>query len=86
MLALAPSGWSSSPVRCMNGPADCARRANSDIVRLTHGVPFAEHISWSRMRSDPGCRLPQQAALPGTYTATVTYGAAHSRTEVFLLH
>ena len=67
-------------------PADCARRANSDIVRLTHGVPFAEHISWSRMRSDPGCRLPQQAALPGTYTATVTYGAAHSRTEVFLLH
>ena len=66
-------------------PADCVRRSNRDIIRLSHGVPFAEHVSWNRIRSDPGCRLPGQAALPGTYTATVTYGAVHSRTDVFFL-
>jgi hypothetical protein len=66
-------------------PGDCAQRANPDLVRLAHGVPFAEHVSWNLLRSAPGCRLPQQAALPGTYTATVTYAAVHSQTDVFLL-
>jgi hypothetical protein len=66
-------------------PADCMRHSNSDIIRLAHGVPFTKHISWNRMRSAPGCPSPGHAALPGTYTATVTYGAVHSQTAVFLL-
>ena len=66
-------------------PADCVRRSNSDIVRLKHGVPFTKRISWNRVRSSPGCASPRQAALPGTYTATVTYGSIHSQTVVFLL-
>ena len=66
-------------------PADCAHRSNSHIVRLTHGVPFTKRISWNRIRSAPGCPASGRAALPGTYTATVTYGAVHSQTDVFFL-
>ena len=66
-------------------PADCVHRSKPDIIRLTHGVPFTRHISWNRIRSAPGCPSPRRAALPGTYTATVTYGAVHSQTDVFLL-
>ena len=66
-------------------PADCVHRPNSDIIRLAHGVPFTKHISWNRIRSAPGCPSPGQAALPGTYTATVTYGGVRSQTDVFLL-
>jgi hypothetical protein len=66
-------------------PADCAHRSTSQIVRLTHGVPFTKRISWNRIRSAPGCHAPARAALPGTYTATVTYGAVHSQTDVFFL-
>jgi hypothetical protein len=66
-------------------PADCVHRSNPDIVRLAHGVPLTRHISWNRLRSTPGCTSTGQAALPGTYTATVTYGGVHSQTDVFLL-
>ena len=66
-------------------PADCVHRPNLDIIRLAHGVPFTKHISWNRIRSAPGCPSPGRAALPGTYTATVTFGAVHSQTDVFLL-
>lgn len=66
-------------------PADCARGSVSDVIRLARGVPLVKHVSWNRMRSDPGCPLPREAASPGTYTATVTDGAARSRTVVFLL-
>ena len=67
-------------------PADCAaHRSHSGIVRLAHGVPFVTHIFWNRIRSNPGCHPPQQAALPGTYTATVTYGTVHSQTDILLL-
>jgi hypothetical protein len=66
-------------------PADCARGSTSDKVRLVRGVPLVKHVSWNRMRSDPGCPLPQEAALLGTYTVTVTDGSVHSQTDVFLL-
>jgi hypothetical protein len=66
-------------------PADCTHRSNPDIVRLAHGVPFMKHISWNRIRSGPGCSSPRPAALPGTYTASVTYGSARSQTDVFSL-
>jgi hypothetical protein len=66
-------------------PADCVHRPHPDIIRLAHGVPFTRHISWNRIRSTPGCASSGQAASPGTYTATVTYGAVHSQTDVFLL-
>jgi hypothetical protein len=66
-------------------PADCVRRSNPDIIRLAHGVPFTKRISWNRIRSTPGCASSGEAALPGTYTATVTYGAVHSQTDVFSL-
>jgi hypothetical protein len=66
-------------------PADCVHRSNPDTIRLAHGVPFIRHISWNRIRSTPGCASSGQAALPGTYTATVTYGGVHSQTDVFLL-
>ncbi len=66
-------------------PADCVHRPNLDIIRLAHGVPFTKHISWNLTRSAPGCPSPGRAALPGTYTATVTLGAVHSQTDVFLL-
>ncbi len=66
-------------------PADCAHGASSKIIRLAHGVPWAEHISWNRMRSNPGCPVLQEAALPGTYTASVSGGTTHSQTVVFVL-
>lgn len=66
-------------------PADCVHRSNLDTIRLAHGVPFTKRISWNRIRSTPGCSSSGQTALPGTYTATVTYGAVHSQTDVFLL-
>ena len=66
-------------------PADCVHHSNSGIVRLAQGVPFTKHVSWNRLRSAPGCASSGQAALPGTYTATVTYGAVHSQTAVFSL-
>jgi hypothetical protein len=74
----------SGPVRQWS-PADCVRRPHPEIIRLAHGVPFTKRISWNRVRSTPGCASSGQAALPGTYTATVTYGAVHSQTNVFLL-
>lgn len=66
-------------------PADCVHRSNPGIIRLSHGVPFTKHISWNRIRSTPGCSSSGQPALPGTYTATVTYDGVHSQTDVFLL-
>ncbi|MGE5285717.1 MAG: hypothetical protein ACM3ML_00635 [Micromonosporaceae bacterium] len=67
------------------GSADCARGATSHPVRLSRGVPLVKHLSWNRERSEPGCPLPRPVALPGTYTATVTYGTSHSQTDVFFL-
>ncbi len=66
-------------------PADCAHGSVSDVIRLARGVPLVKHVSWNRIRSDPGCPLPREAALPGTYTATLTDGATRSQTDVFLL-
>lgn len=68
------------------GSGDCVPGTAAHLVRLSPGVPFVEHVSWNRKRSEPGCRSPQTVALPGTYTATVRYGTDHSRTDVFVLH
>ena len=66
-------------------PADCAGGSRPDMVRLARGVPLVRHVSWDRVRSQPGCPQPRQAALPGTYTVRVSAGPVHSQTDVFLL-
>lgn len=66
------------------GSADCASNSHH-LVRISPGVPFLKRVSWNRTRSQPGCRTPRSAALPGTYTATATYRTDRSRTDVFIL-
>ncbi|HKB31743.1 MAG TPA: hypothetical protein VKD26_13025 [Streptosporangiaceae bacterium] len=69
------------------GSGDCAHGAPPDVVRLRRGVPFVTYASWSRHRSSPasGCGLAEPRAAPGTYTAVVSIGTAHSRVGVFVL-
>ncbi len=74
----------SGPVHSWS-PADCAGLPRPDMVRLARGVPLVQHVSWDRVRSQPGCPLPREAALPGTYTVRVSAGRVHSQTDVFLL-
>jgi hypothetical protein len=74
----------SGPVHSWS-PADCAGRPRPDMARLARGVPLVQHVWWNRVRSQPGCRPPREAALPGTYTVRVSAGPVHSQTDVFLL-
>ncbi len=67
-------------------PADCTRAGTvTEMARLSRGVPYVTHVSWNRIRSSPHCASSRLTAAPGTYTATVTSGAVHSDTDVFVL-
>jgi hypothetical protein len=65
--------------------ADCIRSAGHRMERLTRGVPAVLRVSWDRKTSANGCRLPGQAAQPGTYTATARSGPLHSQSLIFVL-
>lgn len=65
--------------------ADCVRSAGHRMERLTRGVPAVLRVSWDRKTSAAGCRLPGQAAQPGTYTATARSGPLHSQALIFVL-
>ncbi len=67
------------------GSADCVRGAGTQVTKLARGVPIQRSISWDRMLSSPGCRLPRTAARPGTYTVTASDAGARSHTLVFVL-
>ncbi len=58
--------------------ADCAG-ASARATTLARGVPAAVQITWNRKTSAPGCRAPQRAVRPGTYTATAHIGKLSSR-------
>jgi len=65
--------------------ADCVRSAGHRMEQLTRGVPAVLRVSWDRKTSAAGCRLPGQAAQPGTYTATARSGPLHSQSLIFVL-
>ena len=60
-------------------PADCTHDATSAPrpPAARRAIRYAR--LWNRERSRPGCSSPRTRALRGTYTATVTAGAVHSR-------
>jgi hypothetical protein len=75
----------SGGVRVWNS-ADCAGRSGaSSVTKLQRGVPVPLRFSWDRRLSAPGCRLPQPAARPGTYTVRASDGRLHSHMLVFVL-
>lgn len=68
------------------GSADCAGKSGASVIKkLARGVPLQLRLSWDRLLSAPGCRLPRTPARPGTYTVTASDGQSHSRTLVFVL-
>ena len=75
----------SGGVRVWNS-ADCAGKSGaSSVAKLKRGVPLQLQVSWDRLLSSPGCRMPRAAARPGTYTVTASAGQLHSHTLVFVL-
>jgi hypothetical protein len=67
------------------GSGDCARGQGRQTAELARGIPLQRGITWGRLTSAPGCRLPRTPALPGTYTATAFDSGLHSQTLVFVL-
>ncbi len=75
----------SGGVRVWNS-ADCAGKSGaSSAAKLKRGVPLQLQVSWDRLLSSPGCRMPRTAARPGTYTVTASAGHLRSHTLVFVL-
>ena len=65
--------------------ADCARGGQSQLDRLTRGVPVQESFAWNRTITLPGCVTLASSARVGTYTAQVRAGAVASEALTFRL-
>ena len=75
----------SGGVRVWNS-ADCAGKSGaSSVAKLKRGVPLQLQVSWDRLLSSPGCRMPRAAARPGTYTVTASANHLRTHTLVFVL-
>jgi len=65
---------------------DCPSPQVSKVVTLQYLEPVTTTLTWDWVRSKTGCPSSQPTALPGTYTAQVTFtGGVTSPKAVFVL-
>jgi len=64
---------------------DCRRAIPTQDLVLRLGDPVRVRLTWDARRSEPGCPVQTQWALPGTYHVHVAALAGHPQDVAFLL-